>query len=77
MVSASCLAVEGLRRSGREVSRQRLRTAIEEIRDFRTGVVAPLSYSRSNTCTLRADKHTEKRPEKMASPRGVEPLLPP
>lgn len=46
--AASCLAVEGLRRTGREVSRQRLRTAIEEIRDFRTGVVGPLSYSRSN-----------------------------
>jgi mono/diheme cytochrome c family protein len=46
--AASCLAVEGLRRTGREVSRQRLRTAIEEIRDFRTGVMGPLSYSRSN-----------------------------
>ncbi|ACB34893.1 cytochrome c, putative [Leptothrix cholodnii SP-6] len=46
--AASCLAVEGLRRTGRDVSRQRLRTAIEEIRDFRTGVLGPLSYSRSN-----------------------------
>ena len=40
-------------------------------------VLYQLSYSRSNTCALRADKHTEKRTEKMASPRGVEPLLPP
>ena len=46
--AASCLAVEGLRRTGRDVSRQRLRSAIEDIRDFRTGVLGPLSYSRSN-----------------------------
>ena len=46
--AASCLAIEGLRRTGRDVSRQRLRSAIEDIRDFRTGVLGPLSYSRSN-----------------------------
>ncbi|MGY0194531.1 ABC transporter substrate-binding protein [Leptothrix sp. BB-4] len=46
--AAACLTVEGLRRAGREPSRSRLRQALEEVRDFRTGVVGPLNYSRQN-----------------------------
>jgi hypothetical protein len=46
--AAACLTVEGLRRAGREPSRLRLRQALEEVRDFRTGIVGPLNYSRQN-----------------------------
>ncbi|MDP4300560.1 ABC transporter substrate-binding protein [Leptothrix discophora] len=46
--AAACLTVEGLRRAGREPSRARLRQALEEVRDFRTGVIGPLNYARQN-----------------------------
>ncbi len=46
--AAACLTVEGLRRAGRDPSRARLRQALEGVRDFRTGVVGPLNYSRQS-----------------------------
>lgn len=46
--AAACLTVDGLKRAGRDPSRARLRQALETVRDFRTGVVGPLNFSRQN-----------------------------
>ena len=46
--AAACLTIDGLKRAGRDPSRARLRQALESVRDFRTGVVGPLNYSRQN-----------------------------
>ncbi len=42
--NAACLSVEALRRTGRQLSRERLRQALERIGEFRTGLGPPLSY---------------------------------
>ncbi len=42
--SAACLSVEALRRTGRQLSRERLRQALERIGEFRTGLGPALSY---------------------------------
>ncbi|RZS58027.1 ABC transporter substrate-binding protein [Sphaerotilus mobilis] len=46
--AAACLTIDGLKRAGRDPSRARLRVALESVRDFRTGVVGPLNYSRQS-----------------------------
>jgi ABC-type branched-subunit amino acid transport system substrate-binding protein len=43
-LSAVELLVEALKRAGREVDRERLVGALEEVRDFRTGLVPPLTF---------------------------------
>lgn len=43
--SASCLSVEALRRTGRHIDRERLRAAIEDIDEFRSGVTHRLSFA--------------------------------
>ena len=42
--AAGCLAVEGLRRTGRRVTHTGLREALESVRDYATGVTMPLTY---------------------------------
>jgi ABC-type branched-subunit amino acid transport system substrate-binding protein len=43
-LAAAKLMTEGLRRAGRELSRERLVTALETLYDFKTGITPPLSY---------------------------------
>jgi hypothetical protein len=43
-LAAAQLFVEGLRRAGRELSRQRLVEGIEKLYQFQTGVTPPLTY---------------------------------
>lgn len=43
--SASCLSIEALRRAGRHVDRESLRSAIESIDEFRSGVTHRLSFA--------------------------------
>ncbi|MEY2688172.1 MAG: hypothetical protein RL375_2370 [Pseudomonadota bacterium] len=42
--NAACLSVEALRRTGRQLSRERLRQSLERIGEFRTGLGPPLSF---------------------------------
>jgi Periplasmic binding protein len=44
-LAAAKIIVEALRRSGRDVSRERLIDALETIQDFHTGLVPPVSFS--------------------------------
>lgn len=44
---AAKLLVEGLRRSGRELSRERLLTALENMYEYDTGLTPPITYDRN------------------------------
>jgi len=44
-LAAGKLLVEGLKRTGRDLSRERLEDAMEKLYDFRTGLTPPLTYS--------------------------------
>lgn len=46
--AAACVAVEGLRRSGRDLHRASFRSALDGLHDFQTGVIAPLAFSPGN-----------------------------
>ena len=46
-IAATAVLVEGLKRMGARASRAGLIGAIETLRDFPTGVLPPLSFSRS------------------------------
>lgn len=45
--AAAVVLVEGLRRAGRDLTRERLVDALETLRNFRTGLVPPVTFSAS------------------------------
>ncbi len=44
-IAAAKILIEALRRTGRDVTRERLVDALETLQDFRTGLTPPVSYS--------------------------------
>jgi hypothetical protein len=44
-LAAAKILVEALRRTGRDVTRERLVNALETLQDYRTGLIPPVSYS--------------------------------
>jgi len=44
---AAMVLVEGLKRAGKELSREKLLTALESLADFQPGLMPPISYNRS------------------------------
>jgi ABC-type branched-subunit amino acid transport system substrate-binding protein len=44
---AAMVLVEGLKRGGRELSREKLLTALESLADYQPGLMPPISYNRS------------------------------
>ena len=59
--AAAQVLLEGLRRSGRRLSRERLVSALEGLYRFETGVTAPVNYGparrvgASGACVVRVD----------------------
>jgi len=47
-MSGAIVFVEGVKRAGRDLTREKLIVAIEEFKDFRLGVVPPLTFGPGN-----------------------------
>jgi hypothetical protein len=52
-VAAADLFVEALKRAGRRLTRESLRSGIEAVRDFQTGLVPPLTFAPGRTAGSR------------------------
>jgi branched-chain amino acid transport system substrate-binding protein len=51
--AASCL-VEGLKRAGRNLTRERLVDALETLKNFETGVIRPVTFTKNNHEGIRS-----------------------
>ncbi len=74
--AASCLGVEALRRSGRLVTRDRLRLSLEALHDFRTGVLPPISYVQGQRLGVTGAALVRLSPPSSGQPAGLRPVLP-